>query len=162
MTQRGIRILLAAPALLAGCGMFQQWRPASVDAYRPVFEQAARGDVPAVTAALDREPRLVRAQEEDRLTLLHDAVGESQTAMAAMLLAHGANPNARTGGGLTPLHLAAQNGDVATMELLVSHGARINAADHQGRTPLDQATSHGHAGAVAFLRDHDGKPGRTR
>ena len=161
MTARRTWAAIVFPALLAGCNL-HQWRPGSVDAYRPVFEQAARGDVAAVAAALDREPRLIRAREEDRLTLLLDAAGEGQRAMASFLLSRGADPNARTGGGLTPLHLAAQNGDVEMIGVLLSHGARVNATDRRGMTPLDQAVSHEHADAAASLRSHGGKARRHR
>ncbi|MBB3693585.1 ankyrin repeat domain-containing protein [Sphingomonas sp. BK580] len=156
---RHIRTFLVALAL-SGCNLSEQWRPGSTEVYRPVFEQASRGDVPAVVAALDREPRLVRAQEDDGLTLLHDAAAEGQLRMAEVLIDRGARLEAKTGGGLTPMHLAAQSGDLPMIEMLARRGARLNATDRRGRTPLDQSIQHGHPEIADWLRSHGGREGR--
>src|ERR1041385_436173 len=60
-----------------------------------------------------------------------------------LLLAHGADVNARNDGtanheqlGKTPLHEAAGAGYLEPIRLLLSHGAEVNAKDAFGRTPL--------------------------
>jgi ankyrin repeat protein len=58
--------------------------------------------------------------------------------VAEVLIAHGADVNARNKYGWTPLH-SAWNKDVA--ELLIAHGADVNARDKDGLTPLHRALS---------------------
>ncbi|MDP9307060.1 MAG: ankyrin repeat domain-containing protein [Actinomycetota bacterium] len=55
---------------------------------------------------------------------LNSAVAAGRLEVAAILLKHGADPNATTRGGFTPLDAARQNGDEKLAELLRSHGAR--------------------------------------
>ena len=43
--------------------------------------------------------------------------------VARILLAHGADANAKNMNGLTPVHLASQNGLTQLMRVLVEHGA---------------------------------------
>jgi ankyrin repeat protein len=59
--------------------------------------------------------------------------------IAAMLIAAGADVNARTKLGWTPLHVAANEGKRDIAEYLLDHGADIGALDHEQRTPLDLA-----------------------
>ena len=158
MIARSLRFALPALVLpLPGCGLFFTSRPCSVAAYAPVFAQATSGDITAVRAALDSNPRLIRARECDRSTLLHDAVEHEETAMADFLLDRGARVDARTRSGLTPLHIAAQNGDLATIGILLRHGASIDAADHEGRTALDRAVEWQHPEAADMLRSRGGR-----
>ena len=59
----------------------------------------------------------------------------------------GADPNARTGGGLTPLHLAAARSKTPeVVTALVNAGADPNARDGNGRTPLHWAASYRETG----------------
>lgn len=52
------------------------------------------------------------------------------------LLAHGADPNARSTSQGTPLHNAANRGSVATIKILLASGSEINALDDDGDTPI--------------------------
>ena len=86
-----------------------------------------------------------------------------------VLLAHGADPNARlkkptlfrahTPGdgtlnvGTTPMMRAAKNGDAATIRLLLSHGADPNAVQKNGTTALMFAAGLGR-GTGAFTKDY--------
>lgn len=56
-----------------------------------------------------------------------------------LLLAAGANVNARNETGLTALHSAASKGWNDVVKALASHGADLRAADRDGATPLDAA-----------------------
>lgn len=74
------------------------------------------------------------------------------TAVAELLLAHGANPNvADRSTGSTPLHDAARMGFVDTVRLLVDNGADPQARDMNNCRPVDLAREHGCKDVVAFL-----------
>jgi uncharacterized protein len=68
-----------------------------------------------------------------------------------VLLAQGAEVNARNAHGWTPLHVAAAGGDPAVIALLLQHGADVHAQSHIGTTPLDDATTRGGRKAVIDL-----------
>ncbi|PIO58238.1 ankyrin repeat protein, partial [Teladorsagia circumcincta] len=61
---------------------------------------------------------------------------------ARNLLAHGANPCARSDDGLTPLHVACAYDCLAMAQLLMHYGADPLAEDLHGRTPQNLATGN--------------------
>ena len=68
-------------------------------------------------------------------TPLHNAVeGASE-----ILLAHGADVNAKSDSGYTPLHGAARDAAFERVKVLLEHGADVNAKNSYGSTPLDLA-----------------------
>ena len=69
-------------------------------------------------------------------TALHQAAQSKQDDVAAMLLAAGANPNARDFAGRTPLHLACVGRNRPGFDLLVEHGADVALADRQDNLAL--------------------------
>lgn len=151
--------VLTAAGALSSCDLLTRSRPGTITDYTEVVQAAAEGNIPAVRAALDRDPGLVRHTEWDRQTLLHNAVGHDEEAMAAFLIERGARVNARTSSGLTPLHMAAQNGNVPIITLLLDHRARINPIDGKGWTPLDRAVKWKHPEAERSLKARGGKAG---
>lgn len=70
---------------------------------------------------------------------------------AALLLAAGAEPDARNSDGDTPLHGAAESGSVEIIRSLLGRGADVNASADRGSTPLSIATMQGHAEACRVL-----------
>jgi ankyrin repeat protein len=63
--------------------------------------------------------------------------------VAELLIAHGAEVDARTKSGYTPLIWVAQQGNRDFAERLIVHNADVNAKDSNGRTPLIWAlTTH--------------------
>ncbi len=96
----------------------------------------------------------VASRETMKVTPLHSAAAARQLEIARLLLAHGANVNARQAdSGFTPLHEAAANGDLELAKLLLEKGADINAKMTDGKTPLAFAVSRGQSELAALLRE---------
>lgn len=104
--------------------------------------------------------RLVEAGADVRLVSrnamgvlpLNSAVAGGNHAVAALLLAHGADPDGRQRGGWTPLHSAAQNGDRDLIDLLLSAGADPSLTNDLGQTPAALAAESGHGAIAERLR----------
>ncbi|MFM1652048.1 ankyrin repeat domain-containing protein [Brevibacillus sp. B_LB10_24] len=83
---------------------------------------------------------------------LHAAVaGKSPYKLAELLLASGAEVNAKQQGGYTPLHEAVINEDRQTAGLLMGHGADPRLANDKGETALTIAESKGNAALLELL-----------
>ncbi len=82
---------------------------------------------------------------------LHSAAALRQWEAARLLVAAGADVNARQQGGWTPLHAAAAGGDLAIAQLLLDHGADPRRPNDQGVDALALAQSKGHAEVAALL-----------
>lgn len=87
------------------------------------------------------------------VTPLHSAAAGGSAEIVHLLLAAGADPNARQNGGFTALHAAAQNGDAAMARDLLDHGAAVDPATDDGRTALAIAEEQGHDEVAAVLRE---------
>ena len=70
-----------------------------------------------------------------------------------LMLAAGADANARQSGGFVALHAAAQKGDARMARDLLEHGADPSLATDDGRTALSIAEEQGHEDVAALLRD---------
>ncbi|MEH1854478.1 MAG: ankyrin repeat domain-containing protein [Nostoc sp.] len=86
------------------------------------------------------------------------AVEQGNKQVVELLIAKGADVNARTNYGETPLHLAAEQGNKQVVELLIAKGADVNARtnywfwlNHNGETPLHLAAEQGNKQVVELL-----------
>ena len=66
-----------------------------------------------------------------------EAASVGSIEIAELLIAKGADVNAREKGGGTPLHQATYGDHVEVAELLIVSGANVNAQDDGGYTPTD-------------------------
>ena len=90
------------------------------------------------------------------MTPLCHATSWCHNEVAELLIAKGADVNAKNDNGVTPSHLAAQKGHNEVVELLIVKGADVNAKTESGGTPLDYAIDDETAN---LLRKHGGKTG---
>ena len=75
---------------------------------------------------------------------------------AELLLARGANVNARSKSGFTVLHFAAKAGRLRLVELLLAHGAWANAQTRGRQTPWALAVGGGHREVSTLLMSAQG------
>jgi ankyrin repeat protein len=78
-----------------------------------------------------------------------------------VLVAKGANLNAKDISDLTPLQLAILGDHEEISKLLIAKGADVNAADNMGITILDEATRKGNVGIIEMLKQAGAKCGTS-
>ncbi len=161
MTRVFKSLVASALLTLGSCSYFISSHHDAAE-YTEMFAAASAGNVPFVEAALNEDPKLIRATEWESNTLLHNAVQRDQEQMTDLLLKRGADVNARTSDGLRPLHMAAQNGNVPIIRMLISHRARINPVDGKGWTPLDRAVKWRHPEAAKVIEASGGRSGERQ
>jgi ankyrin repeat protein len=129
----------------------------SSDGFQPLGLAAFFGRLEAVQLLLARGGEVnTHARNPLNVAALHAALAGPQPGIATLLIAAGADVNARHQGGFTPLHTTAHIGDVDLTRLLLDHGADPSVANDDGKTPADIARAQGHAAVVTFLE----QPGR--
>ncbi|MGH9426994.1 MAG: c-type cytochrome domain-containing protein, partial [Terriglobia bacterium] len=92
---------------------------------KELFEALRRGQLPAIRTILDRDPKLIRAVDENGSTPLILAAYWAGAAEVKELLARGADPNAKNDSGVAALIPATDN--LEATRLLVEAGADVNA-----------------------------------
>ena len=86
------------------------------------------------------------SRNNQALQAIHAAVANNSLSLTHLLLANGADVNARQNGGFTALHAAAQNGNEELVALLLASGADASLAGDQGETAVSLARAAGHVG----------------
>lgn len=118
----------------------------------PIHEAAGRGDLSVVSNLLKQDPALVRALDDKfKATPLLWAAAYGKQEVVLLLLANGADVNARNGRGQSALHQATMTGQVAVVEVLLDKGAEVNVTDDDSNTPLHFAASQGSKTIVELL-----------
>lgn len=125
-----------------------------------LFEAAALGRSDRVAELVEASRDAVWAEAADGFTALHLAAFFGQLEATAVLLGHGASPDAVAGNGslLRPLHSAATGGHAAIVGLLLERGADPNARQHGGYVPLHSAAGRGDEVSVRLLLEHGADP----
>lgn len=113
---------------------------------------------PSLTALLLSKDAHTEAWSDTLGTPLNAAVLSGLADVAEVLLAAGAQIDARDVHGSTPLHHAAGRGDLILTRVLVSKGADVNAANEPGFRPLHWAAGNGHAAVVKVLLAGGARP----
>ncbi|HYR28928.1 MAG TPA: ankyrin repeat domain-containing protein [Thermoanaerobaculia bacterium] len=91
------------------------------------------------------------AENPQKVAPVHAAAAVCDRETMQLLLARGADPNARQQADYTPLHGAASRGDVEMAKLLLAHGADASATGSDGATVADVARKYGHAAFAEWL-----------
>jgi len=131
-------------------------RVASLDA----FEAATFGDLDRLAVLLADDPDLTGRRSGDGFTALHLAAFFRQDDAVRLLLARGADPDARGTGWMTgtPLNAAASARQATVVALLLEAGADPDAVQRGGWTPLHSAAHNGDARTVELLLSHGADP----
>ena len=110
-----------------------------------------KGNVDAVKTALSQGADVnVR---KGGWTVLMRVIGEGHAEIAQLLVAHGADPNAKGFSGETALTIAAEHGHVEIVKILLDRGADMNAKTNHGYTALHYGSEYGHRDVVKVLLD---------
>lgn len=126
-----------AELLAADLGATAAWSGAG---WQPLHLAARFGRPEAVRLLLDDDAEVDPvSRNARRCTPLHLAAAAAHAEVGWLLIASGADVNAREPGGRGALHRAASQGDLETVRALLSAGAVSDLADDAGRTPLDVA-----------------------
>lgn len=115
---------------------------------------AIYGDVD-VMRAIVRHGVDVNARDSEGFTALHAAAENNQEGAIDVLIAAGADVNARGGGGKgkTPLYLASASGSLEAALALLRNGADVHELASYRRTALHVAAKRGHTDIVNALLD---------
>jgi uncharacterized protein len=125
----------------------------STDGFTPLGLATFFGHPAAVNALLDAGAAVnTGSREAMRVTPLASAAAAKQIQIAKVLIARGANVNARAENDLTPLHEAAASGQIEFATLLLNSRANINAKTKDGKTPLAFARERKQTEMVELLR----------
>jgi ankyrin repeat protein len=104
-----------------------------------VIAAVKAGNSQEVRRLLDGGMDVNGRDRERSATPLHWAAFSGSTEVGELLIARGADVNAKDRSGFTPLHFAAYQDDRAVAELLIRSGAQVNAGGTAGITPLQKA-----------------------
>lgn len=110
-----------------------------------IFAACLAGVNERIVDLLAADRGLVNSYSHDGWTALHLAAFFGRPEIAEILLANGADVNARSKNEMqnTPLHaaVAGKRSDIASV--LLNHGAEVNVRQHGGWTPLHAAAQNG-------------------
>ena len=147
-------LITIAAVVLVGCGESQQSAttleakpvaqaatPEPTTAKVPdisMHEAALMGNIEVVKQHIAAGTDVnVKSERYGGSTPLHLTARSNRKEIAELLIAEGADVNAKNDSRQTPLHVAAARGRKEIIELLIANGANVNAIDFIGSTPLD-------------------------
>ena len=99
----------------------------------------------------------IASNNQFKVAPIHSACAISNFDIAQLLIAHGADVNAKQMQGVTPLHSAAHNGHTKLSKLLIDNGAEISAKMDNGQTPLFMANEKNYQETAELIINHGGQ-----
>jgi ankyrin repeat protein len=143
-------IAIVAAVLVVGCATTQQPKPPTAKAPAiSIHEAVGTGNIEAVKKHLAAGTDV--NANDGGWTPLWYAADEGHKEIVELLIAKGADVNAKNKGDVTPLYGAARSGRKEVAELLIAKGADVNAKDVNGTIPLHYAAYEGHKEIVELL-----------
>lgn len=103
------------------------------------FKAVLSGDAKSVAILLKFSPKLAHIHDAKGRQALHLATSKNKVDTIEILLAAGADINARDSKGNTSLHISVMEGNYECFEHLIAKGAKINIENNQNLTPIDLA-----------------------
>ncbi len=122
-----------------------------MDIHAAVLAAAAGGRVDELTRLLESDATLMTAADAEGHNVLYTAARDGHVACVELLLARGADKDAKNNHGTTPLLGAASEGHENCVEALLRAGADKEAKSNDGNTPLLRAAYNGHEKCVEAL-----------
>lgn len=119
---------------------------------QPIEKAVREGDCAVIQQLLAKEPSLVKVKDSAGYTPLHWAAIDGRKDVVALLVAKGADVNARNPQGATPLHMACGSGRKEAAAELLKNGADMHSRDSSDSTPMARAEAGGHKDVVVLLR----------
>ena len=143
MGNRTIVFLVIAILVVAAIWGFQSFQQKEVEpsGMPSLVKMAMFGTVDAVKQLLADGADVNGSAPGTNWTALHAAASDNRTAIARVLLEHGADVNRQSSNGNTPLHLAAKWNRIETAKLLLASGADVTIRNENGETPQELATT---------------------
>ena len=124
--------------VLAGLGLlFLFWRSFHRDPLEPLWKAITFGNTAEVKRLLDNDPSLANKPFRfgRETPLFHAVICTNVQEVVDLLITHGADVNARSGGfELTPLQQAVWTGKPGAVEALLRHKPDVNAMTKDGQT----------------------------
>lgn len=125
--------------------------PALSQSDQALIAACLNGQTQALQAALKQGANLELHYGPRALTPLMLSLYRDNREQVALLLAAGADSNARNLRGFTPLMITAGGGQVELAGLLLQYGARVDAVDEEGNSALHWAAYWGHPHLIQLL-----------
>lgn len=127
------------------------------EAVKKFHRAVAVGDINTVRSMISADPALASSADEDKFQPIHLLDVYFDEEILNLLLANGADINARNDKGITLLHIVTDAHAIAT---LVSKGADMESRDQKGWTPLMEQTTNQQNGSdvVAALLANGADP----
>jgi uncharacterized protein len=124
------------------------------DGWTPLHLAAFFGQLQLVAALVDAGAAIDAVSHNSlRNTPLHAAIAGGHSAIALLLIDHGADVGSQDAGRHTPLHIAAENGLTDVVRALLNRGADPFAVDADDRTPIARAAARNRDDIIDLLNE---------
>ncbi len=120
----------------------------------PLFYASGFGLEILAKHLIDQSPNTVNLPSRSGATPLGVACMNGRVKIADMLLAAGADIDARDKAGNAPIHVTCRSGSKQLLALLIEKGANLTVTNNAGLRPINLATLMGHVELVRLLIDH--------